>query len=336
MSVTMSAVNAINYVPITTVVLEEEAQGAGSMPIISCKDTNEKAMKIVAQAAVAGGICCIEDLNMSVDFQAVQRLFDMLLCDEELAKALNETYPKRGVYKSAALKRANVDQKFTIDLSLARLSLIPADLRARLGEDFDSVVDFFSAVHAKLLPLLLEATSSIVGVDLAPLHSQNNVNYRLCDYPTRQTLATAEDGHPRCNEHRDYGTVTILFQNNESGLEYQTASGQWIPVPANAGRLLSGGQIVAVNHRVLRTTARRNTAVLFVAPNLDVPLTPLCPVVASSYNSRVIDGSISIEEFKETTGRKWRAREGNETLADGENPSHQQSVFEFLHSTTTN
>jgi len=237
---------------------------------------------------------------------------------------VNATYPTRGVFKAACLDPASastIDQKTTIDLSVARLQkLREADpaLVKDLGQDFEDVLRFYEVVEKDILPLLMSATSRIAGADLAPMHAKSNNNLRLIDY-----FPAAQTSGPRCGEHRDYGTFTIVFQDGVvGGLEFDV-DGKWIQVPANVdavvswgwcGAILSDDGVKAAKHRVLRTLPlqkRRTTAVVFVAPDLDAVLKPVSGGNAG-WSERIMAGKMSVGQFKEVISKKWRRREGNE------------------------
>lgn len=94
-----------------------------------------------------------------------------------------------------------------------------------------------------------------------------------------------------CGWHTDYGTFTIIFQDGTFGLELEgtNAPSTWVPLPGDATMILtgwcavvlSGGRISTARHRVRRVPAvRRLSAVLFVAPDLDVTMKPLEECIA--------------------------------------------------------
>ncbi len=73
-----------------------------------------------------------------------------------------------------------------------------------------------------------------------------------------------------CAEHTDSGLLTILYQEAGSqGLQVQNRAGEWLDVPPVSGAFvvnvgealadLSGGTILAANHRVIGTLAPRIT-----------------------------------------------------------------------------
>jgi isopenicillin N synthase-like dioxygenase len=67
-------------------------------------------------------------------------------------------------------------------------------------------------------------------------HNQRNHTLRLLHYPSLQTLPKL--GQVRAGEHSDYGSITLLFQDEVGGLEVQTASGEWIAAPAIPGTVV--------------------------------------------------------------------------------------------------
>lgn len=77
---------------------------------------------------------------------------------------------------------------------------------------------------------------------------------------------------------------------------------------------------------------RRLSAVLFVAPDLNVVLRPLiCTAqVQKSFSTTVLEGGIDVTWFKEVMGKWWRWREGNEVLGDGETLTQDEEIETFI------
>ena len=262
-------------------------------------------------------------------FPAIRHLFDHLSAHPSDAALLNSTYPSRGIFKTAAANNPCSDQKFTIDLSPRRAARIPPDLATRLNThgDLDSILRFFSHTVETYVQLILDMLSKIAGAELAPLHSAQNFNFRLCDYTPATAAPESSNG---CGAHTDYGTFSIIFQDGQAGLEVEKPDepGAWVTIPGDAtvvlcgwcALILSGDRIQAARHRVRRAPGiRRFSAVLFVAPDLDVVLRPLKgDSDRRSFSKKVMDGRISVGWFKEVMGKRWRWREGNEDLEDGE------------------
>ena len=60
-------------------------------------------------------------------------------------------------------------------------------------------------------------------------HNQKNHTLRLLHYPPLQQPPKL--GQFRIGEHSDYGSITLLFQDDVGGLEVQTTTGEWIGAP---------------------------------------------------------------------------------------------------------
>lgn len=64
---------------------------------------------------------------------------------------------------------------------------------------------------------------------------------------------------------------------------------------------------------------RRLSAVLFVAPDVDVVLKPLkVDEGPRAFSGKIVTGRVNVGWFKDVMGKRWRWREGNEMLEDGE------------------
>lgn len=258
-------------------------------------------------------------------FPAIQSLFDYLAQTPNTATALNNVYSHRGIFKDAATKNSTCDQKLTIDLSPSRIERIPAALQAELtAHGLGDIITFFNTVSAHHIPQILSSLSTVAGCDLPPLHTNLNINFRLIDYSPAIASPESQNG---CGAHTDYGTFSIIFQDGTAGLEIEApeAPGTWVSVPGDATVLLcgwcavvlSGGKVAAVRHRVRRMPGvRRLSAVLFVAPDLDVKMAPAERV--EGFSEVVNGGMYDVRWFKEVMGKKWRYREGNGELEVGD------------------
>ncbi len=104
-------------------------------------------------------------------------------------------------------------------------------------------------------------------------------------------------------------------------MEVPEAPGSWVPVPGDATVLLcgwcavvlGGGRVAVVGHRVRRVPGvRRLSAVLFVAPDLDVKMAPAERVEA--FSETINQDFLNVRWFKQVMGKKWRHREGDQKL----------------------
>ncbi|SRR5579883_83611 len=119
----------------------------------------------------------------------------------------------------------------------------------------------------------------------ATRHDQQNHTLRLLHYPPLQQ--PPKMGQVRAGEHSDYGSMTLLFQDEVGGLEVQTASGQWIaapPIPGtvvvNTGDLMqrwTNHVFCSTKHRVVipndeRVNQSRYSVAFFCHPNDDTEI----------------------------------------------------------------
>ncbi|MBW4631420.1 MAG: isopenicillin N synthase family oxygenase [Iphinoe sp. HA4291-MV1] len=116
-------------------------------------------------------------------------------------------------------------------------------------------------------------------------HSQQNHTLRLLHYPSLSQ--SPKRGQVRAGEHSDYGSMTLLFQDEVGGLEVRTASGEWIaasPIPdsviVNTGDLMerwTNHIFCSTKHRVMipnddRVKQSRYSVAFFCHPNDDTEI----------------------------------------------------------------
>lgn len=215
-------------------------------------------------------------------------------------------------------------------------------LRSELGPDFDAVASFFENAGKVAVPRLLDALSQVLAGPAGAWHSEGNINFRACDYPALSETENEANsiGVVRCGAHRDFGTLTLVMDDGSGGLEVMV-NGEWRPIPPGAAcvtfgwcaAIASNDRLVAPAHRVVTApgAARRCSAVIFVAPDNDAKLRPLCltPGEVPQYAS----GRLTVAQFKMLMAGAWRWREGTlapEVHAMGEAPMGQEEVVERL------
>jgi isopenicillin N synthase-like dioxygenase len=125
-------------------------------------------------------------------------------------------------------------------------------------------------------------------------HVNQEFILRLLHYPPMMQAVVPEQ--IRAGEHSDYGSVTLLFQDQVGGLEVQTADGNWISAPCipdtllvNTGDLMerwSNHAFRSTKHRVsLPTDDRRSQSrysiAFFCQPDYEVEIAclPTCQSV---------------------------------------------------------
>jgi isopenicillin N synthase-like dioxygenase len=111
-------------------------------------------------------------------------------------------------------------------------------------------------------------------------HQGQNVTLRLLHYPAGIPAASA--AQLGAGAHTDYGSITLLHQDDVGGLEVRGGDGQWHPAPAVPGALLvntgdlmqrwTNDRFRSTFHRVraIGGLADRYSIAFFVDPDTDV------------------------------------------------------------------
>ncbi len=138
-----------------------------------------------------------------------------------------------------------------------------------------------------LARVLQRAFARALGLDEAfflKLFEQPQSLLKLNHYPPQENPTTLS--HIGVVPHADSGGFTILWQDENGGLEVQTKSGDWVgapPIPdtfvINIGNILqiwTDGEFSSTPHRVInRGNADRYSIPLFVNPGIHAPIGPL-------------------------------------------------------------
>ncbi|KAG7473753.1 hypothetical protein MATL_G00099180 [Megalops atlanticus] len=143
---------------------------------------------------------------------------------------------------------------------------------------------------------------------------KNGSTLRALYYPPVQTNSVKE-GQLRCGEHSDYGTITLVFQSAEGGLQVLSRSGEYVPAPSVPGTVLiniadmmqrwTGDIFISAIHRVLLPPAgdmsTRQSVAFFVQPDDDAIIT--CCDGSDKYPP-IKSVDYLLERFNESYGRK--------------------------------
>jgi len=166
--------------------------------------------------------------------------------------------------------------------------------------------EFWKSIHqilpelSKLSQRLLRCLALALGLEedyfiqrhkfMCTSTNNNPTTFRTLFYPSLSADEIQQPGVQRCGEHSDYGTITLLFQDDMGGLEV-LSDGQWIPatpipgtVLVNLGDLMqfwTADRYKATVHRVrvpedeTRRRCSRQSLAFFVHPDNEVMVTPL-------------------------------------------------------------
>ena len=107
--------------------------------------------------------------------------------------------------------------------------------------------------------------------NLRPFIDEHGSALRLAHYPAVD--GGAEPGQLRAGAHTDYGTLTVLWTDGQSGLQVETAAGEWIDVDdVDGGLIVNLGDLMQrwTNDR-WRSTMHRVVVPGFAGRRLSIP-----------------------------------------------------------------
>ena len=170
-----------------------------------------------------------------------------------------------------------------------------------------------STAHA-LLALLAESLR-LPSDYFTPRHRGENVTLRFLHYPAN--LPSSSSTQLGAGEHTDYGSITLLFQQDVGGLEVRDRAGHWHLAPPlpdaiviNTGDLMerwTNGQFRSTVHRVRPIVGDRDrySIALFVDPDsaVEVACIPSCLEPGAAARYPVITAGEHLKQKIEATHR---------------------------------
>ncbi|KAL3462222.1 hypothetical protein BJX64DRAFT_259473 [Aspergillus heterothallicus] len=190
--------------------------------------------------------------------------------------------------------------------------------------EFRSDMNFFFEKCHQVHLVLLRALAAQVGVDegfFEPFVDAKDHFFRVIHYP--ETTRGSFRNRQRAGAHTDYGTLTLLFNDQSGGLQVRTASGGYIEAPPiegcaiiNVGDLLArwfNDRLRSTEHRVVEPEPKpdedgdiseivpaRYAIAWFGHPNRDAlvePLEPCCTVENPKKYAPVYAGQHVVERL---------------------------------------
>jgi len=226
------------------------------------------AQRFFAQPRIAKDRFAYTDVDANFGFQGIEgeRLDPASLPD------LKEAFTMRNVRTVAMQEQRWPDGDFravAVDFHAAALASAYR-LMAMLAVSLDLPADFFSTRH--------------LG---------QNITLRFLHYPA----GLAARGHAQlgAGAHTDYGSITLLFQDDVGGLEVRGMDGRWhtaSPIPGtvvvNTGDLMerwTNGRLRSTLHRVrpVRGGRDRYSIALFVDPDTDVSVETIDSCISETH-----------------------------------------------------
>ena len=151
-----------------------------------------------------------------------------------------------------------------------------------------AVLEFYQFGTTIAAPNILRAFAIALDLPKNFFDDKHGCNYilRLLHYPPVTVAPTP--GQLGAGEHTDYGSMTLLLQDQVAGLEVQTRQGDWIAAPPISGTVVvnvgdalqrwTNNRLSSTRHRVVSDEDRkrsRYSVALFCDPNPEVELTCL-------------------------------------------------------------
>ncbi|MEO0394383.1 MAG: 2-oxoglutarate and iron-dependent oxygenase domain-containing protein [Cyanobacteria bacterium P01_A01_bin.137] len=163
---------------------------------------------------------------------------------------------------------------------------------------YQTISDFFEICSGAVEQIFraFACALSMPADYLVERHQNHDYTLRLLHYPP--IAQPSLPGQLRAGSHSDYGSLTLLFQDNVGGLEVQTTNGDWITAPTipdtiliNTGDLMerwSNNVFRSTKHRVrlpdgAQTQQHRYSIAFFCQPDADTDIVCL-PTCHSDHN----------------------------------------------------
>jgi isopenicillin N synthase-like dioxygenase len=142
---------------------------------------------------------------------------------------------------------------------------------AALSSFRPTLTDFFSTCGAAAAHVF-RAFALALGMPegfIAAQHRAENYTLRLLHYPPLD--CAPKPGQIRAGAHSDYGTLTLLFQDDVGGLEVLSTQGEWVSAPAIPGAVLinTGDLTERWSNGIFRSTQHRVGLPQAAAPGRD-------------------------------------------------------------------
>jgi len=161
-----------------------------------------------------------------------------------------------------------------------------ADFRPKMQSFYDSCHEFVTNRLLNCLAIGLGWEENFFQLN----HTEKPHTFRLLHYPPAREASG--ELSIAAGEHSDYGTITLLFQDQTGGLQVRDLNNDWVNVTPIEGTIVvniadllqkwTDGKYVSTKHRVIqkKSSSDRYSMAYFVHPN---PKTPVKETTAIEY-----------------------------------------------------
>ncbi|MEH2376242.1 isopenicillin N synthase family dioxygenase [Nostoc sp.] len=277
--------------------------------------TRQTVIKQIYQAGHEIGFIYLQNSGISKDlisqvFTHSKSFFNLPL-EVKQKQAWSDDFSNTG-YVGFERERLNPNDPGDLKEALNLGKQEAVDMDASILAFYDSCTELANTVlQAFALALSLPEDFFIIR------HNQQNHTLRLLHYPPLQTLP--KPGQVRAGKHSDYGSITLLFQDDVGGLEVQTTSGEWIAAPAipdtvvvNTGDLMqrwTNDMFCSTKHRVIipsdnRLKQSRYSIAFFCHPNdhTEIACLESCQKEQSPIYPPILAGEYLLQRLQATYG----------------------------------
>lgn len=186
---------------------------------------------------------------------------------------------------------------------------------------FQPQVENFIEQCTELANRILEAMALSVGEDanfFTEAHSKEQNTFRMLHYPALPENYQTEDGENRAGAHTDYGSITLLFQDDVGGLEVKNKLGEWVqatPVPGaivvNTGDLMqrwTNDVFMSNPHRVVQPELSKHkdrySIAYFCTPDADYVVNTVATCIPEGEQSKY-EPITTLNHMLERLGRTY-------------------------------
>lgn len=168
---------------------------------------------------------------------------------------------------------------------------------------FQPDIESFIENCTQLSNRIMEAMAMSVGEDanyFTNAHSKQQNTFRMLHYPALPESYETQDGENRAGAHTDYGSITLLFQDDVGGLEVKNKAGDWVqatPIPGaivvNTGDLMqrwTNDVFMSNPHRVVQPEQSKHkdrySIAYFCTPDADYVVNTVATCIPEGEQSK--------------------------------------------------